>query len=61
MFIMKEDYKTLMWIGFALIIVPFLGVPILWKQIILFLAGIYLISQSVLIKGKQKETNAEEL
>ncbi len=59
---MKKDYQAMMWIGISLIILPFLGVPILWKQIILFLAGIYLISQSVLIKGNQQETkNADEL
>jgi len=59
---MKKDYQTIMWIGVSLIIVPFLGVPILWKQIILFLAGIYLISQSIYIKSKKQEIeNAKEL
>jgi membrane-bound ClpP family serine protease len=52
---MKEDKKTLMWIGVAIIILPFLGVPVLWKSIILFLAGIYLISQSVFTNDKQQE------
>lgn len=58
---MNESYKVLMWIGIALLLLPFLGVPVLWKNLLLFLAGTYLVSQAIFIGDKNKQEDAKEL
>jgi hypothetical protein len=48
---MIVGYKILLWIGISVILVQFLGIPSLWKETILFLAGIILIAQYFFIKN----------
>lgn len=61
---MLMGYKLLMWIGILIIALPFLGVPIFWKEIILFLVGLILITRSLVVKSKErilrKLDNAQE-
>lgn len=60
---MIGGYRLLMWIGVIIIVLPFIGVPSLWKEIILFLIGIILIAQSLFIRHQEKmivNNNPEE-
>ncbi len=47
---MIGGYKMLMWIGIVIILVPFLGVPSSWTDIILFLSGMILVLESILFR-----------
>ncbi len=49
---MLMGYKLLMWIGIFMIALPFLGIPIFWKEIILFVVGLVLIVRSLIRKNK---------
>jgi hypothetical protein len=49
---MLLGYKLLLWIGILIIVLPFLGVPIFWKEIILFLIGMILITRALVIKNR---------
>lgn len=47
-------YKLLLWIGLALILTQFLGVPSVWKETIVFLSGIILVAESLIARGRIK-------
>ena len=51
---MIGGYKLLLWIGILVIVLPFIGVPVFWKEIVLFFIGIILVSQSLFIQHKKK-------
>lgn len=57
---MRGGHKLLLWIGIIILLVPFLGVPIFWKEIVLFLLGLTLIIQSLIIKSQKKTNNVQE-
>lgn len=52
---MIGGYKMLMWIGILIIVLPFIGIPSLWKEIILFLVGMIFIAQSILMRYEEKK------
>ncbi|MBP7846151.1 MAG: hypothetical protein KA007_01805 [Candidatus Pacebacteria bacterium] len=61
---MIGGYKLLLWIGILVIVLPFIGVPVFWKEIILFLVGIVLVAQSLFIHHQEKmflDTKDEEV
>lgn len=58
---MIGGYKLLLWIGVVVIILPFLGVPSSWKEIILFLAGMILVAQSLFARHQQKLLSDNDL
>ncbi len=51
---MIGGYKLLLWIGILVIVLPFIGVPVFWKEIVLFFIGIILVSQSLFIHHQEK-------
>lgn len=51
---MIGGYRLLLWMGIIIIILPFIGVPSSWKEIILFLVGIILVAQSLFIRHQEK-------
>jgi hypothetical protein len=61
---MIGGYKLLLWIGILIIVLPFIGVPSFWKEIILFLVGIVLVAQSLFVRHQEKmflDTKDEEV
>lgn len=51
---MIGGYKLLLWIGIVVVILPFLGIPSAWKEIILFLSGMILVAQSLFVRHQEK-------
>lgn len=51
---MIGGYKILLWIGVLVIILPFIGVPSIWKEFALFLLGIILVGQSLFVRHQEK-------
>lgn len=51
---MIGGYRLLLWLGILIIVLPFVGVPSLWKEIILFLIGIILVGQSLFVRHQEK-------
>ncbi len=51
---MIGGYRLLLWMGIIIIVLPFIGVPSLWKEIILFLVGLILVAQSLFIRHQEK-------
>ena len=39
--------KTIFWFGIAVLLVPFLGVPVLWKEYLLIILGVSLCGVSI--------------
>lgn len=59
---MKNHHRYLLIIGIWVILVPFFGVPILWKKILLAIPGIILITMAVSIiqtLNKKKKKGSE--
>ncbi|MFA7193523.1 MAG: hypothetical protein WC087_01235 [Candidatus Paceibacterota bacterium] len=52
---MIGGYKMLMWIGILIIVLPFIGIPSLWKEIILFLVGMIFVAQSIFMRHEEKK------
>ncbi len=57
---MIGGYNSLLWIGLILILLPFIGVPLFWKEIILFIVGMFLTSQALFIRSQVKKYNASK-
>jgi membrane protein implicated in regulation of membrane protease activity len=51
---MITNYKTILWLGIILLIIPFLGVPSSWKDFMLFIIALILISISLFQRNSEK-------
>lgn len=51
---MIGGYTILLWIGLTIIVVPFLGIPSVWKDAILFILGMSLVGQYLFMRHQEK-------
>jgi hypothetical protein len=53
------NYKMPLWIGVLIILLPFLGIPQSWKNLLFFTVGLLLIAIALMIRGEQRDVPAE--
>lgn len=49
------NHRLFLWIGGALIILPFLGIPESWKHLIIFIIALALIAIALIIRSSEQE------
>lgn len=49
------NHRLFLWIGGALIILPFLGIPESWKHLIIFIIALALIAIALIIRSAEQE------
>lgn len=51
------NHRLFLWIGGALIVLPFLGIPESWKHLIMFMIALALIAIALIIRSSEQTAN----